>query len=64
MEYKKVRRRVRWEEYAEDDPDHLKPIRKSEMRSFYEWKGKKAVYRAPPTEAGAAILDRRRRRGP
>ncbi len=62
MKYKKVRRKFRWEEYAEDDPGHLNPMDKDEMREYYEWVGKDAVYRSPPTDAGKAILDRRRKR--
>lgn len=64
MKYEKVRRKVSWEEYAEDDPEHLNPIEKSEMRWFYEWESKEAVYRVPPTKAGASILDRRRNNEP
>ncbi len=37
------------------------PVRKvARFRERYEWRGKGAIYTAPVSEAGKAILDRRR----
>ncbi len=33
-----------------------------EEKAYLEWKGRKAIYQAPDTPAGRAILDNRRQR--
>ncbi len=62
MEYKKERVTYRiWIYEPDKETGELVPGRKvTKRRLRYVWKGRTALYTAPPTPAGAAILDRRR----